>query len=75
MAQLRYRFSVLGRHMDADTDDIQIDLAVAAGTGEDLAYTSTMTMTEWEWRVMVAGLRRSGVDVRVDDPAALARTA
>jgi len=75
MAQLRYRFSVLGRYLAADTDEINVNVAVAAGTGEDLSYSSTMTMTEWEWRAMVAGLERSGADVRVEEPEPLARTA
>ena len=75
MAHLRYRFSVLGRFLDADSDDIHVNLAVAAGTGDDLAYSSTLSMSEWEWRSMLASLRRSGAEVKVEDPPLLADTA
>ena len=75
MTQLRYRFSVLGRFLAADADDINVSLAVAAGTDDRLDYSTTVTMPEWEWRHLVAGLQRVGADVRVEDADALARTA
>lgn len=75
MTELRYRFSVLGRFLAADTDDINVSLAVAAGTDDHLDYSTTITMTEWEWRRLVAGLQRVGADVRIEDADALARTA
>jgi len=75
MTHLRYRFSVLGRFIAADTDDINVSLAIAAGTDEVLSYSTTVTMPEWEWRQLIAGLQRVGADVRIDDADALARTA
>jgi hypothetical protein len=75
MTTLRYRFSVLGRFLAADSDDIHVNLAVAAGIDDHLAYSSTVTMPEWEWREIVARLERGGVDVRVEDFDTLARTA
>jgi hypothetical protein len=75
MTRLRYRFSVLGRFLAADTDDINVTLAVVAGTGDEIAYSSTVTMPEWEWRAVIAEMERAGIDVKVEDTTPLARTA
>jgi hypothetical protein len=76
MAAMRYRFSVLGRYASpVEDNETHVNLTVAAGTGEDLVYCGTLTMTEWEWDVMLASLKRSGVEVKVDDRTALPRSA
>jgi hypothetical protein len=76
MAQLRYRFSVLGRYVSPkDDNETHVNLTVAAGAGDNLVYCGTLTMTEWEWRVMLSALKRSGLEVKVDDRTRLPRSA
>jgi hypothetical protein len=73
---LRYRFAVLGRYTSqVEGNETHVDLTVAAGSGESLVYCGTLTMTEWEWRTMLASLRRSGLEVKVEDRTQLPHSA